>query len=76
MSILLQIMNHMLSNLEYSVVDVDCAFTDIENGDESLSDLCYGIGFDPTPSQLKMAEKSIKNWKSALHATAMKLNLN
>lgn len=64
---LLQIINHMLVNLEYSVSDIDDTFTAIINKDFSVEELLDVVGMEIAhPAVLERLKNAIPKYESAL----------
>lgn len=72
---LLQIISHMFSR-GYSQFEIDCAFTDILNGDEDIETLLDFIGVEITDNQMSYLKPKLSLYESALNVTALKLGVS
>ena len=70
---LLQIINHMLVNLDYSVEEVDDIFNRTLKGEYDLEVVLESIGVEATESQYIYIYESLPKYKSALHITALRV---
>ena len=71
---LLQIMNYMVTKLEYTKDEVEQYFTAIENGDMSLETALDVLGLEQfKPSIMEMTKEKLPKWRSALHVTMMRM---
>lgn len=64
---LIQIMNHMLFNLDYSVDEVRDIFFRLQSDQTTIHELIYAIGLKPlTTHQVMRIEAVLPKWQSAL----------
>ena len=62
---LMQLIQYMSVNLEYSDLEIDEAFTAIVNGDETIETLCDVLGVELNATILDAAKAKVSKWKSA-----------
>lgn len=69
---LMQVISYMMK-LGYHEFDIDCAFTDIVNGDRDLDDLCLELGIEfGSPTVRQSAIDKVSMWNSAYNVLKMK----
>jgi hypothetical protein len=60
--------------LGYSEAEIDCAFTEINNGDATLDDLCLELGIEfGSPTIRQAAIDKVDRYDSALAVIKMKM---
>ena len=69
---LMQLINYMSVNLEYSDIDIDEVFTAIVNGDETIETLCDVLGVDLNPTLVQATQAKVGLWKSAAAVIKMR----
>jgi Mn-containing catalase len=72
---LLQIMNYMLADLDYSEQEVKDLFRKVADDELSLEVLLDIIGLEISDLSLELAKEKLPKWKSALAVTKMRLGL-
>lgn len=65
---LIQIINHMVTRLEYSDLEIDDAFTQVVNGDETVGTLLDALNLELSPTSLQLAQEKVGRWESAFVA--------
>lgn len=71
---LIQIMNHMLTKLEYTPDEVRAHFEGVQSGQITIASLLDVIGLEPAnEQQIERIKKSFPRWPSALEVTLMRL---
>jgi hypothetical protein len=68
---LIQIINYMINTLEYDLIEIDSAFKEIENGDESIETLCDVLGIQLSPTMLQLATEKANKWESAYNTVKL-----
>ena len=69
---LLQIMSHMFRTIDNPALEIDEAFTAVENGDHTIEQLLDIVGVTPTKYQLQRIKTALPKWRVALSVTEMK----
>lgn len=69
---LMQVINYMVVNLEYSHIEIDEAFTAIVNGDETIASLCDVLGIELSPTSAQLAQEKVSKWESAFFVIKMR----
>jgi hypothetical protein len=72
---LLQVINYMLVNLEYTEDEVKDAFRSVETGEIAFSELLGVLGLELNKTSLELATSKINRWPSAMRVVLMREGL-
>ncbi len=73
---LLQIMNYMITKLEYSIEEVQEAFLSVELGKIKIDELLHVLGIEFGTIAHETLVNKFPKWRSALAVTKMRLESN